>query len=84
LAIKSQDIAATTARYELRNTFPVPNSVFAGIRFVFFAQKILIHTAKEGDDQVINPIEKVLNATPSSEFAFRSALYAIYRAEYCK
>jgi hypothetical protein len=79
--MKPQDIAAIIARYGLKNTFPVPNSVFAGIRFVFFTQQILIHKAKEGYDQMINPTENLLDAKPSSEFAFRSVLHTAYRAE---
>ncbi|MDR1891095.1 MAG: hypothetical protein LBQ23_02845 [Puniceicoccales bacterium] len=84
LAINPQDIAARTAMYELRNKFPVPNAVFAGIRFVFCALKILIYRAKEGYDQVIKAAENLLDAKPSSEFAFRSILHAAYGAGYYK
>jgi hypothetical protein len=78
LVINPQDITAKIAIYELANKFPAPNVVFAGIKFGFFALKILIHRVKEGCDRVINPAENLQDAKPSSEFAFRSILHAAY------
>ncbi|MDR2776635.1 MAG: hypothetical protein LBB17_01140 [Puniceicoccales bacterium] len=84
LAINPQDVAARTAMHELREKFPVSISVFDGIKFIFFAIKLLICKAKGNYEQVINAAENLLDITPSNKFALRNILYAAYRAGYCK
>ncbi|MDR0741896.1 MAG: hypothetical protein LBE98_00315 [Puniceicoccales bacterium] len=84
LAINPQDIAARTAIQELREKFPVSTSVFGGIKFIFFAIKLLICKAKGNYDQMIDTAENLLDINPSSEFALRNILYAAYGAGYHK
>jgi tetratricopeptide (TPR) repeat protein len=84
LVINPQDIAARTAMHELRRKSSVSTSLFDGIRFVFFAIKLLICKANGSYDQVINAAEKLLDINPASEFALRNILYAAYGAGYHK